>query len=64
VTDVRHIVDLAFRLHDQGRITREELVRIVEQCINVVSIENGYAEKLGLPFPNVTEDEPEADRAP
>jgi hypothetical protein len=61
MSDVRPLVEIAFRLHEQGRITREELVRIVEQCINVVSLENGYAEKLGLPFPDAPE---EADRAP
>jgi hypothetical protein len=58
--DVRPVVEIAFRLHDQGRITREELVRIVEQCINVVSLENGYAEKFGLPFPDATEETPRA----
>lgn len=45
------ITERAFRLHEEGRITHEELVRIVEQCINVAAIGNGYADTHDLPFP-------------
>lgn len=54
MTDLRSIIDTAFRLHEQNRLSREDLVRLLEQCINVVSIENGYADELGLPFPDAT----------
>jgi hypothetical protein len=33
---------------------------IDEQCIDVVSLENGHAEKLGLPVPDATEETPRA----
>jgi len=45
------IAELAFQLYGQKRITREELVHVIEQCINAVAIENGYADQHGLPFP-------------
>lgn len=48
---LRQIAELAFRLHEEGHITREELVHVVEQCINVAAIDNGYADEHGLPFP-------------
>lgn len=41
------VVEVAFRLHDEGRITHEELEQLLEQCANAVAIDNGY----GLPFP-------------
>jgi hypothetical protein len=47
----RQLAETAFRLHEEGHITREELVNILQQCINVTALENGYAEKYGLPFP-------------
>jgi hypothetical protein len=45
------IAELAFRLHKEGHITREELVYVVGQCINAAALENGYADEHGLPFP-------------
>jgi len=48
---LRSIAETAFRLHEEGRITREQLVHTLEQCINATAIENGYADEHGLPFP-------------
>jgi len=47
---LRQIAELAFRLHAEERITREELVHVVQQCINAAALENGYADVYGLPF--------------
>lgn len=47
----RQLAEDAFRLHEEGHITREELMHVLEQCINATALENGYAEKYGLPFP-------------
>ena len=52
---LRQIAELAFRHHAKNRITREELVGILEQCVNVAAIENGYADAHGLPFPEPAE---------
>ena len=30
--------------------TRAQLIRILEKCINITAIENGYADQFGLPF--------------
>ena len=43
--------ETAFRLHKEGRLTRKELVSILQDCVNVTAIENGYADAHGLPFP-------------
>ena len=50
-------VEIAFKLFENGGITREELTRTIEKCVNAVSIENGYADKLGLPFPDTKFDD-------
>ncbi len=57
MTDLTSIVEIAFRLHDESRISHQELVSIVEQCVNIVAIENGYADEHGLPFPDQTAEE-------
>lgn len=53
MSDPRLIAEIAFRLHEEGRIDKDELVRVLEQCVNVAALENGYAEEHGLPFPEV-----------
>ena len=45
------IAELAFKLHEEGRIDKNKLVSMLETCVNIASLENGYAEKHGLPFP-------------
>lgn len=47
------IARVAFDLHEQKRISRQELVRILEGCCNLAALENGYADAHGLPFPRV-----------
>lgn len=42
---------VAFRLHEKKRIDDNELVRLLEGCVNLAALENGYADKNGLPFP-------------
>lgn len=51
MSDLRHVAEVAFRLHEEGRIDKAELVHILEQCLNAVALENGYADEHGLPFP-------------
>ena len=48
---LHQVAESAFRLHEEGQITREELVHVVAQCLNAVAIANGYADEHGLPFP-------------
>lgn len=52
MTDLKPAIETAFCLYEEDLITREELTHIIEQCINIVSMENGYADELGLPFPD------------
>lgn len=47
--DVRALIELAFRLHEEGRLSREDLTALVGDCVNIVAIENGYADVHGLP---------------
>jgi hypothetical protein len=49
---LQQIAEVAFRLHEEGHITQDALVHILEQCINGAALENGYAEEYGLPFPD------------
>lgn len=44
--------EVAFEAYEQGKLTREQLFNTLEGCINVIAIENGYADQLGLPFPD------------
>ena len=48
---LRQVAEEAFRLHEEGRITLDEWVHVVEQCVDGAAIENGYADAHGLPFP-------------
>lgn len=56
MSSLKIIAETAFRLHEEGCITREELVHVIEQCINAAAFENGYADEHGLPFPEHQED--------
>jgi hypothetical protein len=49
--------EIAFKLFENGDITREELTRTLEKCINAAAISNGYADELGLPFPDTKFDD-------
>jgi len=51
MSDLRLVAETAFRLHEEGRIDKDELARVLEQCVNVAALENGYANEHGLPFP-------------
>ena len=42
---------VAFRLYEEKRIDKKELVRLLEDCVNLAALENGYANAHGLPFP-------------
>lgn len=45
------IAEIAFDLHERKCLSREELVRVLQGCVNITALENGYADALGLPFP-------------
>ena len=45
------LAKIAFDMHEKKYISREELVRILQGCVNVAALENGYADAHGLPFP-------------
>lgn len=51
------IAETAFRLHEKKYLSREELVRILQACVNATALENGYADKYGLPFPERADEE-------
>lgn len=51
MSSIQLVAATAFRLHEEGRITKEELMRVVKRCINATAIDNGYVEAHGMPFP-------------
>ncbi len=55
--DLMLVIEVAFRAYARGHLSRVELARVVEQCINIATIENGYADEHGLPFPEHAEEE-------
>jgi hypothetical protein len=46
------LAKIAFDMHAKKYLSREELVLILQGCVNVAAIENGYADEHGLPFPD------------
>ena len=46
------LAKIAFDMHEKKYISRKELVRILQGCVNVAALENGYADAHGLPFPD------------
>ena len=44
---------VAFRLYEEKQIDKKTLVRLLEGCVNLAALENGYAQTLGLPFPGL-----------
>lgn len=58
MTDVIALTaELAYALYENGLITRDDLTRTLEKCINAASIDAGYADKLGVPFPDTKFDD-------
>jgi hypothetical protein len=49
---IKDIVTAANKLHDEGKLTDAQLIEMLEACVNATALENGYAEKHGLPFPS------------
>ena len=45
------IAETAFRLHEEKHISRDALIDILQDCVNLTAFENGYADQHGLPFP-------------
>jgi len=45
------VAETAFRLHEEKLLSRQELIHILEECINATALDNGYADKYGLPCP-------------
>jgi len=46
------LAEVAFKLHKEGRIDKTKLVSMLETCVNIAALENGYAEAHGMPFPD------------
>jgi len=46
------LAKIAFDMHAKKYLSREELVLILQGCVNVAALENGYADEHGLPFPD------------
>lgn len=51
MTTTKLIVDTAFKLHEEKLLSRSELVDILQDLVNATALDNGYAEKYGLPCP-------------
>jgi hypothetical protein len=51
MSDLKLVAETAFRLHEEKLLSRDELVDILEECINATALDNGYADKYGLPCP-------------
>lgn len=51
MSTLKLIAENAFRLHAEKLLSREELIDILQKCINATAIGNGYADQHGLPCP-------------
>lgn len=49
--------EIAFKAYEEGQLSREQLTRTIEKCINAASIQSGHAVELGLPFPDTKFDD-------
>lgn len=49
--NLKAVLDIAIRAYKEGVITREALTEFLEGMINAAALENGYADRFGLPFP-------------
>ncbi len=49
--DLRLLAETAFQLHEEKHLSREDLISVLEDCVNIAALKNGYAEAHGLPFP-------------
>ena len=61
--DFAKLAEIAFSLHKHGHLPHDELVHVLQQCINGAALENGYADKYGLPFPKHAEARSNAHRS-
>ena len=48
---ISQIAERAFALYERGELDAPELVSLLESCVNARTLENGYADRYGLPFP-------------
>jgi hypothetical protein len=44
------VAEVAFKQHEKGNLSREDLILTLKQCVNARALENGHAERYGLPF--------------
>ena len=44
---------IAFKEYQANRLSKDDLLYILKKCVNVRALENGYAERFGLPFGSV-----------
>lgn len=45
------MIEIAHRAYEAGEMSREEFIGVLERAINARAVENGYAERFGMPFP-------------
>lgn len=45
------IAKIAFDLHEKDLLSRDDLVCVLQECVNCAALENGYADVHVLPFP-------------
>ena len=51
MTTMEFIVEIAVRLHKEKLLSHEDLMGILQDLVNANALDNGYADKYGLPFP-------------
>lgn len=51
MTATKLIIETAFRLHKEKLLSREDLLRILEECVNATALDNRYTDTYGLPSP-------------
>jgi hypothetical protein len=44
---------IAFKNFKEGHLSKAELMKVLQRCINIRALENGYADRFGMPFPRV-----------
>ena len=45
------LANVAILAHEKGEMSKEQLVSILQGCINGTAAANGYADEYGMPFP-------------
>jgi len=45
------MVKIAWKAHERGDLSHAQLCDVLKDAVNMRALENGYADKYGMPFP-------------